>query len=43
MVLVEDTVVGAGIRVGVPEIGPTGAERGQVNVIQFYLLPHLGS
>lgn len=42
-VLVEDAVVGAGIRVGAPEIGPAGAQRGQIDVIQFYLLPRLGS
>lgn len=43
MVFVENAVVGARIRVGIPEIGPAGAQRGQVDVVQLDLLPRLGS
>lgn len=43
VVPVEDAVVGAGIGVGVPEIGPAAAQRGEVDVVELHLLPQLSS
>lgn len=43
MVFVEDTVIGTGIWVGLPEIRAAGAQGRQVDVVQLHLLPHLSS
>lgn len=43
VVPVEDAVVGAGIGVGVPEIGPATAQRGEVDVVELHLLPQPSS
>ena len=42
-IVVEDTVICAGVRMGVPETVPAATERGELCILQNYPLLHLSS